>query len=75
MLNKTRRKTERFPLPGPEGLLDGYAIGIRWPHALRKPLEIAASDRSQSVAQFIEGAVLRALIAADLIERPRPEDL
>jgi hypothetical protein len=73
MLNKTRRKTERFPLPGPEGVLDGYAIGIRWPHCLRRPLEMAASDRGQSVAQFIEGAVLRALVAAGLIDQPKPE--
>jgi hypothetical protein len=61
-------------MPGPEGVLDGYAIGIRWPHTLRRPLEIAASDRGQSVAQFIEGAVLRALVRADLIERPMPEE-
>jgi hypothetical protein len=30
-------RTERFPFPGPEGVVNGYAIRIRWPHALRRP--------------------------------------
>jgi hypothetical protein len=65
-------------LPGPEGVLNGYAVGIRWPHALRRALEIAASGRGQSVAGYIEAVVLRALIAAGLIEierRPADDDI
>jgi hypothetical protein len=68
----TRRKGEKFPMPGPDAALNAYAIGIRWPHALRKALESAAAARSQSVAGFVEGVVL-ALVAAGLIEQPKTE--
>ena len=52
--------------------------GISWPHCLRKPLEIAATDRGQSVAGYIETTLLRALTAAGLIEierRPADDDI
>jgi hypothetical protein len=65
-------------MPGPEAVLDAYALGIRWPHALRKPLETAAADRGQSVAGFIEATLLSALIAAGLIKierRPADDDI
>ena len=44
--------------------------GISWP--------IAAADRGQSVAGYIEATLLRALIAAGLIEierRPADDDI
>ena len=74
MTRRRQRERERFPMPGPEAVLDGYAVGIRWPHCLRKPLEIAAADKAQSVAGYIEDVVLRALVHAGLIEIRRLAD-
>jgi hypothetical protein len=70
---KDRRRTERFPMPDRNAILNSYPLGISWPHELRRALETAAADRGQSVAGFIEWLVGRALADAGLIERPNPE--
>jgi hypothetical protein len=52
--------------PRPSFAMDNYPIGIRWPHDLRRPLERAAADRGESVAAFIEGAVLREMATSGI---------
>jgi len=44
--------------------LESYPIALRWPHALRQPLERAAAMSGQSIAEFVESSVLLALANA-----------
>jgi uncharacterized protein (DUF1778 family) len=49
-------------------LIESYPIGLRWPHSLRQPLERAAADHGLSVADFVEAAVLQAMVSAGVIQ-------
>ena len=44
--------------------MESYPIALRWPHALRQPLERAAAMSGQSIADFVESSVLFALANA-----------
>jgi hypothetical protein len=74
MSRRRNKEREVFQTPQPEEFLTGYALAFRWPHSLRKGLEIAASERSTSVAGFIEQILLEKLIRIGLIETRRGAD-
>ena len=69
-----RRDRETWPPPGPDEFTSGYAIGLRWPHSLRKALGLAAAERKTSIAGYIEAILLERLVRIGLIEAKRPAD-
>jgi hypothetical protein len=61
-------------MPGQDEFITGYALGIRWPHSLRRALGIAAAERKTSIAGFVEAILLEKLIRIGLVGTRRPDE-
>ena len=68
---RNKERCETFPMPDPDAILDSYALGVRWPWSLRRPLELLAAQRRTSVSGCIEAVLLEKLISVGLIETRR----
>jgi hypothetical protein len=74
MSRRRHRERETFPMPAADEFISGYPLALRFPQSLRRAVEIAASERSTSVAGFLEQILLEKLVRLGLIETRRATD-